>query len=815
MGIVDSRTSTQSTKAISELILPLFIGYRTSDYSPSVSTDSSPDQEIRPGSSSQRSIVSETSKHTVTVNDPLNNISDITFRSSANLDGTYSLDHPRQQNVTGTTSVPVVFPTEFRYGGTNPNATVPTKETEVLPPSVADTSSANNKLPSLIITGVTSIITDNNDTAADILRRGHYAFNLVLSVLRLGCFDITTNRLVTSFTLDMENSTNIPLRSLIGCPNHRLIILPTTAPPANLSYRRSGSPKLLFTTPTINRFQESASETNSTTTTVSATGGSITGSTNPPNDEGSVTPNRTINPVHKVVHFTTPSGNTSNSAPSSANTSMVNSLTPYLEPSPYPVATLFPDQRNYGALNSSNLSMVSPVTIATPSASSVTSASSVQPVVSTPSIYPPTVFSPLLTPYTSTSVGPYKASTPMVYSPAMVNPTMDMWNLFSPSPVVNPFVAATTANPYRSWNNYASSVTKKNENSTVTNISHRIPSVSASSSAVSSNYGYPVTPFHSPVPFLPFEYSTGTSSTGTTSEVTKVDNTNYVKSLISRFAFNLVNLRYQALTMGENGPNAMIERTCYLAPLDWSNPMMRDLSTVLSQMVQISYNAQEAQASKSYVTELSSIATDDFETVRTVLFESGAVPLLLQAIRYLNPSDRMGRQALEDAIQIICNIGYNHAAQTAMASPSLHMMDILFSRMRLDIFNSEICLKVARCVTVLTYQNSGCQLQAVHNGGIEVTLSALEKHNSHPFAVRKLLQLLESLLPCSDTGERLVRSKGMDILTNIRNHGWFRKSFRDDKLLRQAIMEIENTIFDAMNRAALNSASSSSSASTN
>ena len=780
IGIIEPNNNF-ANQPNAELILPLFLGYKIIDNTtPPLSNDSSPQEE-----KSHKSILSNISK-TTTLNpsDPLNNISDITYQSSSNSEGKYTTLPAGPGNNSSSTSS-VTIPEQFPSNNDISAAMI--KDT--MPPSLSTSSLSRtmlhdpnaNKLPALMITGITSIMTNHFDTAADILRRGSYGFNLPLSVLRLGCFDINTNCLVTNFTLDFEHSNNVPLKSLIGYPHHRLVILPTTAPPTSMV-------KCINTPVPSNAVKDSASETDSTNSMKT---------TNTANNFATYSVGNGGN--SKSVHFP-PSPSPNVYTPKFLNTSS-DTVTSYNEPSPYPVATLFPDNTNSAINSPMNTSTALPSYGShipsfpgTPLAP-MNSASSVYPSVgSSPYAYPSALMSPMSTPYSSASYGPYKASTPFAYSSGGLG-TLNLWTPIPSTPMVSSIPATIGSHTYaspmidpsisRAYAVNASFTAMENNTSGTDNIPY--------SSYVASNPSMYEPKPSNYVPNSSIEYND--DFLNSSSDVTKADSTSYVKSLVSRLSFDMVILRHQVLFNNENGNN---QRTCYLEPLDWTNPMMRDLSMVLSQMVHISYNAQDAQASKLFPHD-PSLATTDFETVRTVLFENGAVPILLQAIRYLNPNDRLGRQALEDTIQIICNIGYNHAAQSAMAAPSLNMMEILFARMRLDIGNSEICLKIARCITVLTYQNSGAQLQAVNNGGIEVALQALERHNSHPFAVRKMLQLLESLSYCSDAGIRLVRGKAMDMLTNIRNQSWFRKSYRDDKFLRQAIIEVENCIFEAMN----------------
>jgi hypothetical protein len=147
--------------------------------------------------------------------------------------------------------------------------------------------------------------------------------------------------------------------------------------------------------------------------------------------------------------------------------------------------------------------------------------------------------------------------------------------------------------------------------------------------------------------------------------------------------------------------------------------------------------------------------------------------------------------------QCLTNVAYNQTVQPAMAAPSVGLVATLVARMRYDLALSEarenramhvrrgvpqrrcrsaalpelfasrfltyfsrphapppppplpspppqICLKTARCLKIMAYENSVVTAQIMAVGGIQRAVEALRRHATHRFAVLKLLELVDT-----------------------------------------------------------------------
>ncbi len=242
-------------------------------------------------------------------------------------------------------------------------------------------------------------------------------------------------------------------------------------------------------------------------------------------------------------------------------------------------------------------------------------------------------------------------------------------------------------------------------------------------------------------------------------------------------------------------------RSCYSMPLDWEAPGMSTLSSSLSDLVSRSYDAQLAKTASRENGGSNPGAAHDAasDAVRVRFFNAGVVPLVLDVIRFVAPTERVARQALEDAIQALCNVCFNHAAQMGVLQPALGAMQILIGRMRLDVANNEVQIKVSRCVATLTYENSSAQMQAVQCGAVESALAAIPRHVTNAFAVRKLTQLVATLLSCGDAPSRLARAGALDAVALVRSQGWFQgRGGQNDRVLCRALADMEAAVHSVM-----------------
>jgi hypothetical protein len=156
------------------------------------------------------------------------------------------------------------------------------------------------------------------------------------------------------------------------------------------------------------------------------------------------------------------------------------------------------------------------------------------------------------------------------------------------------------------------------------------------------------------------------------------------------------------------------------------------------------------------------------DRIRYHLYECGCVPLLLEAVRLLPVATAECRQALEHAIQALCNIGFNHTAQSAMTAAGTATIPALVERMAADIGVAEVQIKVARCLTALCFENTVAQVQVLHAGGLYVIAKAIWAHSSHQFAVEKLLGLILALHHAPSFLAELHRSGLGEMLANWR-----------------------------------------------
>lgn len=105
------------------------------------------------------------------------------------------------------------------------------------------------------------------------------------------------------------------------------------------------------------------------------------------------------------------------------------------------------------------------------------------------------------------------------------------------------------------------------------------------------------------------------------------------------------------------------ESKCITVPLDWTAPGMLDLQLCLTELAAASYSGGKGRVDG--MERPLRVPAADADAIRVRMLTLGLVPLLLKAIRWLNSGVKTGQQALEDAIQTLCNIGFNHDAQTS------------------------------------------------------------------------------------------------------------------------------------------------------
>lgn len=109
-----------------------------------------------------------------------------------------------------------------------------------------------------------------------------------------------------------------------------------------------------------------------------------------------------------------------------------------------------------------------------------------------------------------------------------------------------------------------------------------------------------------------------------------------------------------------------------------------------------------------------------------------------------------------------------------IVAPALCAMRILLDRMCAELNNCEIQLKIARCVTTLCYGNSAAQSQALSCGALHYALTAIRQHANEGFAVQKLVELICSLVNCTDAAPILNSNGAAEVVALIRSTGWCR-----------------------------------------
>lgn len=105
------------------------------------------------------------------------------------------------------------------------------------------------------------------------------------------------------------------------------------------------------------------------------------------------------------------------------------------------------------------------------------------------------------------------------------------------------------------------------------------------------------------------------------------------------------------------------------------------------------------------------------ENTREMFLRAGFAPVLVQIVYLVSPSFQQPRQALEDALQSLCNLAFNYNGQIELTKPELRLVSTLYFRMELDSHVAEIQGKICRLLLALAHENSKTQVRRISSDG--------------------------------------------------------------------------------------------------
>ena len=202
-------------------------------------------------------------------------------------------------------------------------------------------------------------------------------------------------------------------------------------------------------------------------------------------------------------------------------------------------------------------------------------------------------------------------------------------------------------------------------------------------------------------------------------------------------------------------PSDMTSSSALSFFIDWTPPVLK-LAKALTQMSEATFGK-------------------DTSAIRLSFTNVGGVQALLGVIRYFSSApgtppqrDRAAREALEDAVQTLTNLAFTKVIQFDIVSTE-GALGLLIARAQEEIHSKEVFLKIARCISSLSFENRTAKKLAVSLGVIAVGVEALRLYSLSRFLVEKVAQMLCSVLDAEDSVSELVLNDAVSVMDKIEN----------------------------------------------
>ena len=203
-------------------------------------------------------------------------------------------------------------------------------------------------------------------------------------------------------------------------------------------------------------------------------------------------------------------------------------------------------------------------------------------------------------------------------------------------------------------------------------------------------------------------------------------------------------------------PSGMTSSSALSFLIDWTPPVLK-LAKALTQMSEATFGKNNTSA------------------IRLSFTNVGGVQALLGVIRYFSSApgtppqrDRAAREALEDAVQTLTNLAFTKVIQFDIVSTE-GALGLLIARAQEEIHSKEVFLKIARCISSLSFENRTAKKLAVSLGVIAVGVEALRLYSLSRFLVEKVAQMLCSVLDAEDSVSELVLNDAVSVMDKIEN----------------------------------------------